>query len=164
MFLRLWQSLRQTLPSPLTQVYEFSSGSNDWVQIGSTLNGDAVGDEFGTAVALSADGTVLAVGASSNDAGGNVNSGHVKGVLGASAPTMSRSKPHVSHTHCCSHMTSVFEYASGTWSQRGSSIVGSEANELFGGSLSLNVHGTVVAIGGPGYSTGSSGRAPRELT
>ena len=90
------------------QVYEFSSGSNDWVQIGSTLNGDAVGDEFGTAVALSADGIVLAVGASSNDAGGNVSSGHVKCVLGASAPTMSRSKPHVSHTHCCSHMTSVF--------------------------------------------------------
>ena len=44
------------------------------------MSGDAVGDKFGAAVALSADGTVLAVGASYSDAGGNADAGQVKGV------------------------------------------------------------------------------------
>ena len=67
-------------PGPPAQVFSFDSASNDWVQTGSTLSGDAVGDQFGAAVALTADGTVLAVGASYNDAGGNADAGQVKGV------------------------------------------------------------------------------------
>ena len=67
-------------------------------------------------------------------------------------PSQSNSEPHLLVA------TSVFVYASGSWTQRGSSIVGSEANELFGGAVSLNYHGTVVAIGAQGYSSGSSGR------
>ena len=59
-------------------MYALKTVACSWMT--STRRRDAVGDKFGAAVALSADGTVLAVGASYNDAGGNADAGQVKGV------------------------------------------------------------------------------------
>jgi len=49
------------------QVYQYDTIEGNWSQLGQTLNGDTSGDVFGSSVALSGEGSTLAVGAS--DAG-----------------------------------------------------------------------------------------------
>ena len=100
------------------QVYQYSSGA--WSQLGADIDGEAVRDEFGGSVSLSSDGTILAIGAPSNDAGG-YRAGHVR----------------------------VYQYSSGTWSQLGDDIVGEAADDRSGGSVSLSSDGTILAIGAP---------------
>ncbi len=48
-----------------------------WTQVGATLAGEAISDDFGVALSLSGDGSMLAVGADGND-GSGVNNGHVR--------------------------------------------------------------------------------------
>jgi hypothetical protein len=88
------------------------------VQIGASLQGDASDDRFGSGLSMSADGTVLAVGAFYNDANGP-DAGHVK----------------------------VFKNNAGTWAQIGTSILGAEAGAGFGYSVALSADGTVLAVG-----------------
>jgi hypothetical protein len=89
-----------------------------WAQLGDDLDGESPGDLFGFAVSLSSDGTVLAVGARDNEAGG-VERGHVR----------------------------VFKFADNAWTQRGPDIDGTADNDHFGHSVSLSSDGNVVAIG-----------------
>ena len=98
------------------RVYEYSSGS--WSQLGSDIDGEAAYDKSGTAVSLSNNGTLVAIGAYYNDGNGS-SSGHVR----------------------------VYEYSSGSWSQLGSDIDGEAANDQSGKSVSLSSDGTKVAIG-----------------
>ena len=100
------------------KVYQYSSGA--WSQLGSDIDGEAADDQFGRSVSLSSDGTILAIGAPSNDAGG-YRAGHVR----------------------------VYQYSSGTWSQLGDDIVGEAADDRSGGSVSLSSDGTILAIGAP---------------
>ena len=51
------------------RVFKYMSGS--WTQMAGDIQGENAQDEFGTAVALNADGTVLVAGAPYCDAGGN---------------------------------------------------------------------------------------------
>ena len=96
-------------------MYEYSSGS--WTQKGSDIDGEATNDAFGSSVSLSADGSIVAIGAEENDGNGS-NSGHVR----------------------------VYEYSSGSWTQKGSDIDG-VANDQSGRSVSLSNDGSIVAIG-----------------
>ncbi len=48
-----------------------------WQQIGSDIDGEASRDESGGSLSLSSDGTVVAIGARSNDGNGST-SGHVR--------------------------------------------------------------------------------------
>ena len=100
------------------RVYEFSGGA--WVQKGSDINGEAAGDNFGTAVDLSEDGLTLAVGAPSNDGAGTLR-GHVR----------------------------VFTFASNTWTQLGNDLDGFLNSSQFGSSVALSANGRTVAIGAP---------------
>ena len=100
------------------QVYQYSSGA--WSQLGADIDGEAVHDEFGRSVSLSSDGTILAIGAPGNDAGG-YRAGHVR----------------------------VYQYSSGAWSQLGDDIDGEAADDRSGGSVSLSSDGTILAIGAP---------------
>ena len=86
------------------RVYQYASGS--WTQLGSDIDGEAVGDYSGWSVSLSSDGTILAIGATYNDGNGS-NAGHVR----------------------------VYQYASGSWSQLGSNIDGEAANDYSGQSV-----------------------------
>lgn len=53
------------------RVYQFNDGLELWEEMaGSPVNGAAFGDQFGSAIALSLDGTVLAVGADRHDGDG----------------------------------------------------------------------------------------------
>ena len=59
------------------RIYDYSSGTSSWVQIQSDIDGENGSDYSGRAVSLSASGDRVAIGARSNDGGGN-SSGHVR--------------------------------------------------------------------------------------
>ena len=99
------------------RVYENQSGT--WTQIGSDINGEASGDQSGTSVSLSSDGSIVAIGATFND-GNGLNSGHVR----------------------------IYRNESGTWTQIGSDINGETPGDSSGRSVSLSSDGSIVAIGG----------------
>ncbi|MDP4710010.1 MAG: FG-GAP repeat protein, partial [Saprospiraceae bacterium] len=90
-------------------------------QLGFDTYGDAVGDNFGVDVSISADGLTLAVGAHENDFAGT-DAGQVK----------------------------VFDWNGSAWIQRGADLVGRSADENFGYSVSLSSDGQRVAIGAYG--------------
>ena len=102
------------------RVYQYDRWSKEFVQLGQDLYGEAARDEFGTAMALSSDGTILAVGAVKNDQGGT-NSGQVR----------------------------VFQYnrSSKQWSQVGQALNGEDANDRFGYLVDISADGSIVAAG-----------------
>lgn len=88
------------------------------IQIGQTIDGEAMGDLSGTNISLSSDGNIVAIGALNND-GNGTNSGHVR----------------------------IYENLNNTWSQIGQDIDGESIGDLSGISLSLSCNGNIVAIG-----------------
>ena len=89
-------------------------------QIGNDINGEIANDYSGWSVSLSSDGSVVAIGATSNSANGN-NSGHVR----------------------------IYKNVNNTWTQVGSDIDGEAAEDSSGISVSLSADGSVIAIGAP---------------
>ena len=98
------------------RVYQNNSGT--WTQIGSDIDGEATYDYSGYSVALSDDGSIVAIGARYNDGNGS-NAGH----------------------------TRLYKNNGGTWVQLGSDIDGEAAGDEFGFAVSLSGDGTAVAIG-----------------
>ncbi len=100
------------------QVRVYQNINNTWTQIGVDIDGEAAGDQFGRSVSISADGSIVAIGALRN--GGNgIESGHVR----------------------------VYQNVNGTWSQVGADIDGEAAFNSFGRSVSISADGSIVAIG-----------------
>ena len=91
-----------------------------WSQVGGDIDGEAAGDYSGRSVALSSDGTRLAVGAYENDGTGSY-AGHVR----------------------------VFDLGGGAWTQVGGDIDGEAAGDRFGSSVALSSDGSRLAVGGP---------------
>ena len=87
-------------------------------QLGTDIDGEGSGDQAGWSVALSDDGSTLAVGSPTND-GGASDAGHVR----------------------------VFTWDGTNWAQRGFDIDGEAAGDHFGYSVSLSGDGTTVAVG-----------------
>ena len=102
-------------------MFPWSEGTNTWVPRGGAIVGEAAFDWAGLSVALSADGTVLAIGAPYNDDGG-VNAGHAR----------------------------AFRWSDGTntWVPRGGAIDGA-AGDRAGRSVALSGNGTILAVGAP---------------
>jgi hypothetical protein len=96
----------------------FEYSGGSWNQLGSDIDGEAAGDGSGVSVSINGTGTIVAIGASGNDDAGNA-SGHIR----------------------------VYEYSSGSWSQKGPDIDGSNASDSFGISVSLNSGGDTLAVG-----------------
>ena len=102
------------------RVYQNTGGS--WTQIGQDIDGEAEGDVSGRDVSLSADGSIVAIGARRND-GNGPGSGHVR----------------------------VYQYTGGAWNQIGEDIDGETTGDNLGGAVSLSADGSIVAAGAPGY-------------
>jgi hypothetical protein len=103
-----------------------------WVAIGSAITGESADECLGSAIALSADGQVLAVGAALNHTNGP-NRGKVKVYRQpAVAPP---DQP---------------------WPQIGVDLLGDEANHYFGSAIALSGDGQYLAIGAP-YSSQDHG-------
>merc|ERR1712050_66985 len=91
-----------------------------WTQIGSDINGESADDNSGYAVAMSSDGSVLAVGADWND-GNGFRSGHVR----------------------------VYRNINDVWTQIGSDIDGEDAADYSGWAIAMSSDGSVLAVGAP---------------
>ena len=83
------------------RVYELDGTT--WTQVGADIDGEDEGDRFGRAVALSADGNKVVIGAYTNNATGE-DAGHAR----------------------------VYELVSGNWTQMGEDIDGSAPGDWFG--------------------------------
>lgn len=102
------------------QIRVYDWDGTGWVQVGQSINGEALGDEAGRSVVLSANGNRLAFGARSNDGNGQ-ESGHVR----------------------------VYDFVAGAWVQVGDDIDGTGAGDVSGSSISLSSSGNRLAIGAP---------------
>jgi uncharacterized protein YjbI with pentapeptide repeats len=100
------------------QVRVYVWNGTTWIQRGTDIDGENTGDQSGTSVKLSADGSVVAIGGPYND-GNGTDSGHVR----------------------------IYEWNSSTWVKRGVDIDGEAINDLSGYSVGLSADGSVVAIG-----------------
>jgi hypothetical protein len=106
-----------------------NSGTGGWAQLGGDIDGDAVGDRSGERIALSSDGTILAIGAFQNDGTGS-DAGHVR----------------------------VYKWSGSSWAQHGSDIDGEVAGDQSGLSVAMNSDGTIIAVGAP-YNDGTGDQA-----
>ncbi len=96
----------------------YSWNGSAWTQIGSDIDGEAAYDRSGYSIALSSDGSIVAIGAINNDGNGS-SSGHVR----------------------------VYSWNGSAWTQIGSDIDGEERYEQSGWSVSMSSDGSIVAIG-----------------
>jgi hypothetical protein len=111
------------------KIYQLNIGSSPstsaWIQIGQTINGEDIGDGFGISVSLSADGTIVAIGAYLNDGVNGTDSGHTR-IYELNIPPFPSSP---------------------VWVQLGEDIDGESMFDQSGQSVSLSADGTIVAIG-----------------
>ena len=150
------------------------------IQLGADIDGSNNDDYFGNAVSLSADGTIMAVGAWQY---GNHNTGQVSfykyssGSWSALGSSITGSEQHSYFGYSVSlnadgtrvaigaygaddgagarsGRVQVYEYSSSTWSQLGSDISGEYYEDYSGWSVSLNDAGSIVAIGSHRHKTG----------
>ena len=116
------------------RVYQWDGDDNKWIQKGADIEGEDSNYEFGTSVSLNSDGSIVAIGAPQALVdNGNSKAGHVK----------------------------VYKWDSNnsSWAQHGNVIEGerhtsfplTNVGESFGWSVSLNLEGNIVAIGGIGH-------------
>ena len=111
------------------QVRVYQNITGTWTQIGADIDGEAAGDWSGQSVAISSDGTTVAIGATNNDGGGS-DAGQVW----------------------------VYKNIAGTWTKIGVDIDGEAAGDQSGSSVSISSDGTKVAIGAP-YNDGGGSEA-----
>lgn len=112
-----------------TRIFRFDSDSLSWSQLDSDIDGEfghpIIGDQSGSSVSLSADGTTVAIGATRNEFGQFFG------------------------------QTRIFRYDvdANSWFQLGTDIDGEAANDQSGQSVSLSADGATVAIGSSSGST-----------
>ena len=99
------------------RIFELNTGI--WTQLGSDIDGSSSFDNFGHSVAIDASGNIVAAGAPTADANGNLNCG----------------------------LTRVFEWNGITWNQLGSDIVGLGSGDQNGWNIDLDSAGNTIAIG-----------------
>jgi len=100
------------------QVQVFELIVNEWVQIGSDINGENENDYFGDSVVLSGDGNWIAIGASEYDAYAE-DQGQI----------------------------TVYTWESNDWVQKGVGILGDEEGDKLGSALALSADGSRLAAG-----------------
>ena len=154
------------------RVYKLNK--NDWKQMGSDIDGEAPGDNFGCAISLNYDGTMIAIGGLGNDGKGH-SIGHVRvfhwknkswvqlgldiygeneyDYFGESVALSSNGKRlaigstyNDGNGENSGHVR-VYEWNNRSWNQLGGDINGEAKYDFFGESLSLNSKGSILAVG-----------------
>ncbi|MCF6807836.1 DUF4347 domain-containing protein, partial [Thiotrichales bacterium 19S9-11] len=171
-----------TITFDVTAVNDVSElGFINFQQLGGDIDGEAAGDEFGFSTAVSADGTIVAVGAYKND-GTGADAGHTRlyqwdgtswnqlgtDIDGEATGDKSGYSVELSEDGltvaigaiknadggASSGHVRVYDYNGTDWIQRGNDIDGENNGGDFGSSVSLSSNGLTVAAGAP-FSTGS---------
>ena len=111
----------------------FNYNGSDWIQIGDDIDGEAATDNSGRSVSISADGSIVAIGATRNGSSESVPDGfgHIR----------------------------IYKNISNVWTQIGADIDAETEGDRFGHVVSLSSDGSVVAGGTPfndgnGYNAG----------
>ena len=160
-------------PTFFGSVEVFRWDGNSWEDMGSSLSGGPSTNWFGYSVALSGDGSVVAVGAPQSDSGGT-NSGMIRAfgwtgsrwdelgddiiappssnfghsvALSADGAVLAGGGPNNDENGVNSGQVWISRWTGTRWVPQGSLINGFGSGDGFGGSVSLSGGGTVVAIG-----------------
>ena len=109
------------------RIYRLADEGMSWEQIGEDIDGEWIKDYSGYSVSLSANGTIVAIGAP-------------QGICGIDALWPGQVK--------------VYRLDSGgsSWDQLGESICGDNADDWFGNSVDISPDGNSLAVGSPGSS------------
>ena len=152
-----------------------------WIQLGADFDGKAAYDNFGIAVSMSSDGTILAMGgrgdrcstlgyvrvfkyASSKwtQLGADINGEAVDDGVGYAVSLSSDGTVLAVGAFLSGESKSgrvrVYKYANSMWTQRGADINGKAANNYLGESVDLSSDGTVLAVGAI-YSDGNGDKS-----
>lgn len=164
----------------LVQVFEYSSTTNSWMQLGSNLTGTSTMDFFGESVAMTANGQVLVVGSRTNysDSGradvfefynGNwtqkgssiygKNLGDWFGqsvAINDSGNIVAVGAPNNDDAGSDAGQVRVYGFINGDWTLLGNNINGESSLDQFGRSVSLSSDGEIVAIGAPSNDANST--------
>jgi len=153
-----------------------------WTQVGANITTPNSEENFGSTIALSADGTVIAVGARLNDGttginydnrgcirifkwngtawnqlGTDITGDEQNDKVGEYGLSISKDGNVVAIGLCGKNgdigQVRVYWYNGTSWNQLGSSINGSTYQSGFGGSVSLSLNGYTIIIGSSGYSS-----------
>jgi hypothetical protein len=111
---------RVAIGAPTTgsgSVHVYNWNGTSWSQVGLDIDGEADDDKSGSSVAISSDGTRVAIGAPNNQS----LTGHVR----------------------------VYNWNGTSWSQLGDDIDGEATSDISGSSVAMSSDGTRVAIGAP---------------
>jgi len=100
-------------------VYEYNSGSGQWDQVGSNIDGSQDNSLFGTTVSINNDGSRVIVGSTLYDSVVGTDSGLIQ----------------------------VFEWDGVQWMQVGSQIAGEDLSDEFGVSVDMNNDGSIIGAG-----------------
>jgi len=100
------------------QVRIYENQNDNWVQLGNDIIGENPEDNSGFAVSLNEDGSIVSIGAP-NNTNTIQGAGHVR----------------------------VYNYDANNWVQIGEDIDGTTLNDKFGGAVSLNNQGNILAVG-----------------
>ncbi len=152
------------------QVRVYRNQSGNWEQIGDDIDGEAMNDRFGTSVKLSADGTIVAIGARDNNSIGHVRvlqnqagswvqigddiDGETIGdhfgfsidlsadgsIVAIGAPLSDGDGPEKGRVQ-------VYQNQSENWVQIDNNIEGEAPNDRSGYSVGLSADGSVVVVG-----------------
>ncbi len=150
------------------RIYQRQSGN--WVQLGDDIDGEAMNDRFGNSVKLSADGTILAAGASHNNGIGHVRvfenlSGNWTQIgddidgdavtdrfgfsvdLSANGNILAIGAPLNDGAGSETGQVKIFQNLSGNWTQIDNNIEGEANGDRSGYAVSLSADGSIAAIG-----------------
>jgi hypothetical protein len=162
------------------RIFNYINGS--WNQLGSDIQGEAVGDQSGYAISLSSNGRTVAIGAVKNQ-GNGINSGHARVyhfdstkwvqmgsdidgesegdysgqsvVLSDDGKIVAIGASYNSSVFSSAGHVRVFEYTSGNWTQRGKDLDGKWSNGRFGLRVSMSGNGDYLAISAHVVSIGN---------
>ena len=117
----------------------------EWGQIGGDIDGEAASDQSGISVSLSSNGTIVAIGAYTNDGAGGANSGHVRVYQYDATKTMAETDQASS------------DFGPVGWRRLGADIDGDATSDYSGYSVSLSSDGTILAVGAHGNDDAGGG-------
>jgi hypothetical protein len=175
----------QWWPILLLFFFQNISYGQGWSQFGPSINGVSPGDNAGTALSLSADGKIVAVGSfaalnfagevrlfersgsnwvqkGSGIYGANHGDGFGRAVsVDSTGTVVAIGAPYNDAGFGSSSMAGevrIFQWSGSAWTQKGATLQADAAGDNFGYSVNISTDGNTVAIGAPFNNAGGTGR------
>jgi hypothetical protein len=155
--------------------------TSTWNKVGADLDGEAPGDNFGTSVAMSADGGRVVIG-TYRDAGSKYRTGHariydlsdlpftqvgedidsdgplahyftISVVMSADGSRVAMGAEHNGDNGSYSGQVRIYDEIATTWTQFGQDINGEAVSDFSGKSIAMSADGSKLAIGAMGFDS-----------